>query len=53
MMPRIASSMDMMLWQIRTHTHLLGDDSDERTVTRYRSKFTREIELTRPLRDLT
>jgi glutathione S-transferase len=38
------TSMDMILWQIRTHAHLLGDDGDERTVTRYRNKFTREVE---------
>ena len=38
------SWMDMMLWQIRLHTHLLGKDSDERTVTRYREKFTQEVE---------
>ena len=35
-----STSMDMLLWQIRSHTHLLGDDSDGRTVVRYRDKFT-------------
>ena len=39
-----AGTMDMMLWQIRVHTHLLGDDSDENTLTRYRNKFTDEVE---------
>jgi len=38
------SWMDMMLWQIRIHTHLLGEDSDEKTVLRYRQKFTGEVE---------
>jgi len=38
------SWMDMMLWQIRIHTHLLGEDSDEKTITRYNNKFTREVE---------
>ena len=39
------STMDMMLWQIRSHTHLLPPDKrDERTVERYRSKFTTEVE---------
>jgi glutathione S-transferase len=39
-----ASSMDMILWQIRVHTHLLGDDADEKSIIRYRNKFTQEIE---------
>jgi glutathione S-transferase len=39
-----STSMDMMLWQIRIHTHLLGSDGDEKTVVRYRNKFTREVE---------
>ena len=38
------TSMDMMLWQIRTHTHLLGSDSDEKTIIRYRNKFIQEVE---------
>ena len=38
------SWMDMMLWQIRIHTHLLGPDSDEKTIARYNSKFTQEVE---------
>ena len=39
-----STSMDMVLWQIRIHTHLLGGDSDEKTVIRYRNKFTQEVE---------
>jgi glutathione S-transferase len=39
-----STSMDMMLWQIRSHTHLLGSDSDGKTVIRYQDKFTREVE---------
>lgn len=39
-----SSWMDMMLWQIRLHTHILGDDSDARTITRYEAKFTQEVE---------
>lgn len=40
-----ASSMDMMLWQIRIHEHVLADDEqDERTARRYRSKFEEEVE---------
>jgi glutathione S-transferase len=38
------SWMDMMLWQIRIHTHLLGPDSDAKTIARYNSKFTQEVE---------
>jgi glutathione S-transferase len=38
------TTMDMMLWQIRIHNHLLGSDSDEKTVMRYRNKFIREVE---------
>lgn len=38
------SWMDMMLWQIRIHTHLLGDESDVRTIERYRTKFVDEVE---------
>ena len=38
------TSMDMMLWQIRIHTHLLGSDGDDKTITRYRSKFELEVE---------
>ncbi len=40
----LTTSMDMMLWQIRIHTHLLGSDSDEKTIIRYRNKFTQEVE---------
>ena len=37
--------MDMMLWQIRSHEHLLPEDQrDHRTLERYRAKFTTEIE---------
>ncbi|MEZ5568597.1 MAG: glutathione S-transferase family protein [Halioglobus sp.] len=38
------SWMDMMLWQIRIHTHLLGNDSDPRTIARYREKMLEEVE---------
>lgn len=38
------SWIDMMLWQIRIHTHMLGPDSDEKTIVRYNSKFTEEVE---------
>ncbi|GAB5414873.1 MAG: glutathione S-transferase family protein [Congregibacter sp.] len=39
------SSMDMMLWQIRLHEHLLGEDqADQHTVTRYREKIATEVE---------
>jgi glutathione S-transferase len=37
--------MDMMLWQVRVHEHLLRDaDKDPRTIQRYRDKFTNEVE---------
>lgn len=40
-----ASWMDMILWQIRVHEHLLrADDKDPRTIQRYRDKFVSEIE---------
>ena len=40
-----STTMDMMLWQIRIHTHLLGSsDSDDRTIVRYRDKITGEVE---------
>ena len=39
------SWMDMMLWQVRAHEHLLSEtDFDQRTIDRYRTKFTREVE---------
>jgi glutathione S-transferase len=38
------SWMDMMLWQIRIHTHVLGSESDARTIARYNRKFTEEVE---------
>lgn len=40
-----AASMDMMLWQIRIHEHVLPmAQRDERTSSRYRRKFTNEVE---------
>ena len=37
--------MDMILWQVRVHEHLLpDDDKDPRTIKRYRDKFISEIE---------
>ncbi len=40
-----ASWMDMMLWQIRIHEHILPEDErDPATVDRYRSKFVNEVE---------
>lgn len=37
--------MDMMLWQIRAHEHVLPEaERDPRTVARYRRKFREEIE---------
>lgn len=37
--------MDMMLWQIRIHEHVLPTaQSDARTIDRYRQKFTEEVE---------
>jgi glutathione S-transferase len=38
------STIDMMLWQIRIHTHLLGSESDTRTISRYQQKMTTEVE---------
>jgi len=38
------STMDMMLWQIRIHTHLLGVESDPGTIERYNKKFMSEVE---------
>ena len=38
------TSMDMMLWQIRVHTHLLGAEKYEKTLLRYRGKFSSEVE---------
>jgi glutathione S-transferase len=38
------STIDMMLWQIRIHTHLLGSESDDRTIARYQQKMTTEVE---------
>jgi glutathione S-transferase len=40
-----ATWMDMMLWQIRVHRHILqADEVDPRTITRYEDKFRRECE---------
>ena len=40
-----ATWMDMMLWQIRSHEHLLPvDQRDLRVAERYRAKFTDEVE---------
>jgi glutathione S-transferase len=37
--------MDMMLWQIRIHEHLLrSTERDARTINRYRAKFVSEVE---------
>lgn len=37
--------MDMMLWQIRIHEHVLPEsERDERTIARYRKKFREEVE---------
>jgi glutathione S-transferase len=39
------TSMDMMLWQIRIHEHVLPErERDIRTVQRYRKKFANEVE---------
>jgi len=38
-------SMDMMLWHVRIHEHVLpAAERDPRTVARYRSKFVAEVE---------
>jgi glutathione S-transferase len=40
-----ASPMDMMLWQVRIHEHILSTpERDDRTVSRYRAKFMSEVE---------
>jgi glutathione S-transferase len=40
-----ATWIDMMLWQIRIHEHVLPQaERDERTVARYRGKFQKEVE---------
>ena len=37
--------MDMMLWQVRAHEHVLPDaERDDRTIARYRRKFADEVE---------
>jgi glutathione S-transferase len=41
-----ATQADMMLWQVRIHEHVLPEKQrDERTVSRYRTKFRDEIEV--------
>jgi glutathione S-transferase len=40
-----AAAVDMMLWQIRIHEHVLPDaQKDHRTIERYRRKFMTEVE---------
>nr|WP_315466185.1 glutathione S-transferase family protein [uncultured Rhodoferax sp.] len=40
-----ATTMDMMLWHMRMHAHVLpADEQDPRTLARYRSKFVAEAE---------
>ena len=40
-----ASSMDMMLWQLRIHEDILpASERDDRTIRRYRQKFATEVE---------
>ena len=37
--------MDMMLWQVRIHEHVLpSEQADARTIDRYRTKFVQEVE---------
>lgn len=37
--------MDMMLWQVRIHEHVLpSEQADSRTIDRYRKKFVEEVE---------
>jgi glutathione S-transferase len=44
-MLHFGTSMDMMLWQIRIHEHVLPErEKDIRTVQRYRKKFAIEVE---------
>lgn len=39
------ASFDMMLWQIRIHEHILEpEQSDDRTIDRYRHKFVAEVQ---------
>ena len=36
--------MDMMLWQVRIHEHVLPQDQkDSRTIERYQGKLTEEV----------
>ena len=50
----LSTSMDMMLWQLRIHEHVLSaSERDERTIQRYRRKIAEEVEpqLARRLRN--
>ncbi|GMR05624.1 MAG: hypothetical protein BMS9Abin25_0199 [Gammaproteobacteria bacterium] len=39
------TTIDMILWQIRIHEHILPEaERDERTIKRYRNKFINEVE---------
>ncbi len=40
------TSFDSMLWQMRIHLSFLGQDSDAKTIERYRAKIMREVEPT-------
>lgn len=45
MMHLVATTMDMMLFQIRMHEHVLATHAqDPRTIARYRTKFANEVE---------
>jgi glutathione S-transferase len=50
----LCTSMDMMLWQLRVHEHVLSaSERDDRTILRYRRKIAEEVEpqLARRLRN--
>ncbi|QYD73605.1 glutathione S-transferase family protein [Paraburkholderia edwinii] len=41
----LCTSMDMMLWQLRIHEHVLpASERDDRTIRRYRRKIAEEVE---------
>ena len=45
MMQFAGTTMDMMLWQVRIHEHILsGTEKDDKTIIRYRNKITIEVE---------
>jgi glutathione S-transferase len=45
MLSFVGGWMDMMLWQVRIHEHILPDsERDERTIARYRRKMAEEVE---------